>query len=418
MVNAHEGNAVSDPGRDIALLIDFENISAQAGFDPCALVEYLETRGRVLIRRAYADWHQFAHFKVRLLQAAIQLVECPAYHQRKRNSTDIRVSVDAIELAITRPELGVFVIVSGDSDFIPLIERLRELGRYVIVVTAEAVASHLLERFCDELLVLPDRQDFEDDPLGVSSQLLPISRRSEPLLDFGLLSEALDRLGKDRPPPHRSSELKDMMLQLDPDFDQRLFGFRKFQDYLQQARHQGEVEIAGRRFGNVLIQRPGVQEDAPTPLGLGERLDQALAASQVRFLGSDLQPRVLGAIHKRLLNEVWRQGDALFEAMLADELGLEAQTGALSAASLQRVMRLLVQAGCVRWSTDEQRQVRLSLGVGVDRLEDFINAHDRTLIALAGAEGLSFDEEQWALLLYGDGALGSRVRALRGVVAS
>lgn len=385
---------MAKPRPDMALFIDFENISAQGGFDAGELVSQLEPRGRLIVKRAYADWHQFAHFKARLLEASVHLVECPTYHQRKRNSTDIRLSIDAIQMAMTHPAIETFVIVSGDSDFIPLIERLREMGRAVIVVAAAAVASHLLRRFCDELIIFPE-DEIEAEWEGVS-----------PDDDvFDALIQALMRLSADKPAPHRSSEIKNMMLQLDAGFDERKRGYRKFKDYLMAARASGLIQVQGMRYGNALVsldprqtlQRHVVQPAAsPT-----ERLHSALKERDVLFLGAQLQERVLRVFFERLQERGWPQdGPSLFDTILREDLHDVADD--LPPNALQRVMRLLVQADCVGWNIDEDRKTRMALRHGVDTFEVLRQAHDRLLLNLATGAGVTFEDALWEHLLHGD----------------
>lgn len=385
---------MAKPRPDMALFIDFENISAQGGFDAGELIAQLEPRGRLIVKRAYADWHQFAHFKARLLEASVHLVECPTYHQRKRNSTDIRLSIDAIQMAMTHPGIQTFVIVSGDSDFIPLIERLREMGRAVIVVAAAAVASHLLRRFCDELIIFPE------DELDATWEGAPPEEDA-----FDALLQALVRLEADKPAPHRSSEIKNMMLQLDAGFDERKQGYRKFKDYLMAARASGMIQVQGMRYGNALVSldpRQALQRQAVhLAVSPTERFHSALKEHDALFLGAQLQERVLRAFFDRLQERGWPQdGPSLFDAILREDLHDVAD--ALPPNALQRVMRLLVQADCVGWIVDEDRKTRMALRHGLDTFEMLRQAHDKVLLNLAAGAGLEFEDALWEHLLHGD----------------
>lgn len=143
--------SVPDTNRNMAVLLDYENLGG--GWDVELVLGRLVNRGRLLVKRAYADWAQCRHAREPLLRCGVELIEMPAV-SRGKNGTDIRLAVDAMEIAITRDYIDTIVIASGDSDFLPLLSRLREYNRYVIVLARNNSASSMLVGSCDELIFL------------------------------------------------------------------------------------------------------------------------------------------------------------------------------------------------------------------------------------------------------------------------
>src|SRR5687767_13575048 len=137
-----------------ALLIDFDNVTMGMRSD---LSKELKTllgseiiKGKVAVQRAYADWRRYPQYIVPLAESSIDMIMAPAYGSSKKNATDIRLAVDAIELVFTRPEIGTYILLSGDSDFASLVTKLKEYGKYVIGVGIRESSSDLLVMNCDE----------------------------------------------------------------------------------------------------------------------------------------------------------------------------------------------------------------------------------------------------------------------------
>ena len=137
-----------------ALLIDFDNVTLGIQKD---LTKELRTllnsdiiKGKVAVQRAYADWRRYPQYIVPLSESSIDLIFAPAFGSSKKNATDIRLAIDAIELVFTRPEIGTFILLSGDSDFSTMVIKLKEYGKYVIGVGIRESASDLLIQNCDE----------------------------------------------------------------------------------------------------------------------------------------------------------------------------------------------------------------------------------------------------------------------------
>jgi len=137
-----------------ALMIDFDNVTMGIRSDlQSELRRLLQSdiiKGKVAVQRAYADWRRYPQYIVPLAESSIDMIWAPAYGSNKKNATDIRLAVDALELVFTRPEIGTFILLSGDSDFSSLVLKLKEYGKYVIGVGIRESSSDLLIQNCDE----------------------------------------------------------------------------------------------------------------------------------------------------------------------------------------------------------------------------------------------------------------------------
>ncbi|MDX1494015.1 MAG: NYN domain-containing protein, partial [Longimicrobiales bacterium] len=137
-----------------ALLIDFDNVTMGMRSD---LSKELKTlldsdviKGKVSVQRAYADWRRYPQYIVPLSEASVDLIFAPAYGSNKKNATDIRMAIDALELVFIRPEIGTYILLTGDSDFSSLVLKLKEYGKYVIGVGIQESSSDILVQNCDE----------------------------------------------------------------------------------------------------------------------------------------------------------------------------------------------------------------------------------------------------------------------------
>ena len=142
----------------MAVFIDFENVALWAereffDFEITSLMEYIQTRGPAVVKRAYGDWSRFSRYREELLKNSIDLIQIYSVRQGK-NRADIRMAIDAFEIALTRPQISTFVIVSGDSDFGLLVGKLREYSRYTIGIGPHSITPDLLVRSCDEFIYL------------------------------------------------------------------------------------------------------------------------------------------------------------------------------------------------------------------------------------------------------------------------
>ncbi|HET6778146.1 MAG TPA: NYN domain-containing protein [Gemmatimonadales bacterium] len=219
-----------------ALLIDFDNVTLGIQKD---LTKELRTllnsdiiKGKVAVQRAYADWRRYPHYIVPLSESSIDLIFAPAFGSSKKNATDIRLAIDAIELVFTRPEIGTFILLSGDSDFSTMVIKLKEYGKYVIGVGIRESASDLLIQNCDEYYSY-------NDLAGLTKEVDTPSTQRDP---WELAAEAVAQMARNGD-VMRSDRLKQVMQQIDSNFDERNAGFNRFSKFVVEAGQKGIVQI-------------------------------------------------------------------------------------------------------------------------------------------------------------------------------
>ncbi|MGE0352078.1 MAG: NYN domain-containing protein [Gemmatimonadales bacterium] len=219
-----------------ALLIDFDNVTLGIRSD---LTKELKTllgseiiRGKVAVQRAYADWRRYPQYIVPLSESSIDLIFAPAFGANKKNATDIRLAIDAIELVFTRPEIGTFILLSGDSDFSTMVIKLKEYGKYVIGVGIRESASDLLIQNCDEYYSY-------NDLAGLTREVDTPSIQRDP---WELVVEAVAQMTRNRD-VMRSDRLKQVMQQIDPNFDEKNAGFNRFSKFVSEAGQRGLIRV-------------------------------------------------------------------------------------------------------------------------------------------------------------------------------
>jgi uncharacterized protein (TIGR00288 family) len=225
-----------------ALLIDFDNVTLGIRSDLAKELKTLVSseiiKGKVAVSRAYADWRRYQQYVVPLTESSIDLIFAPAMGTAKKNATDIRLAVDAIELVFTRPEIGTFILLSGDSDFSTLVIKLKEYGKYVIGVGIRESASDLLIQNCDEYFSYSDLA-------GLSREVDTPSAQRDP---WELAREAVAMMVRSRD-VMRSDRLKQVMQQIDPNFDEKNAGFNRFSKFVTEAGHRGLLKVAKMENG-------------------------------------------------------------------------------------------------------------------------------------------------------------------------
>src|SRR5713226_2864835 len=182
---------VTDNERSLAIFVDFENLALgfqgrRDRFDIHRVLERLVEKGKIVAKKAYADWSRFGAYTAHLHEAAIELIEIPRRSQTGKNSADIRLCVDAMDLAYSKEHIGTFVIVSGDSDFSPLVSKLKELGKHVIGLGMQESTSELLRDNCDEFIYYEDLGQSPTMAQALDAQLPENKRKA-----FALLMESL-----------------------------------------------------------------------------------------------------------------------------------------------------------------------------------------------------------------------------------
>ena len=190
-------------------------------------------KGKVAVQRAYADWRRYPQYIVPLSEASIDLIFAPAFGSNKKNATDIRLAIDALELVFTRPEIGTFILLSGDSDFSSLVLKLKEYGKYIIGVGMRESASELLVQNCDEYYGY-------NELTGLTREGDAEYLRRDP---WELVVEAVLQMKKAKD-VMRSDRLKQVMQSIDPNFDEKDAGFSRFSKFVLEAGQRGLVKVA------------------------------------------------------------------------------------------------------------------------------------------------------------------------------
>src|SRR5438045_8276075 len=185
------GQSVNDGDRSLAVFIDFENLALgfqgrRDKFDIERVLERLVEKGKIVAKKAYADWSRFGNYTAPRHEAAIELIEIPRRGQSGKNSADIRLCVDAMDLAYSKEHIDTFVIVSGDSDFSPLVSKLKENGKHVIGLGMQESTSDLLRDNCDEFIYYEDLGKAPTLAPTIDAQLPETKRKA-----FALLLESL-----------------------------------------------------------------------------------------------------------------------------------------------------------------------------------------------------------------------------------
>ncbi len=221
----------------LAVLIDYENVArpgakGRADFDIHLVLNRLSDKGRVIVKRAYADWSRYRDARHELQNAGLGLIEMPSAREGAKNRADIQLAVDAMELAYSREHLDNFVIVSGDSDFTPLVGKLRELGMSVTGVGNRDSSSELLIANCDEFIFY--------DSLSTAGRGKARGPTADPPILLRDTLQALAREGEEWP---LASVVKDSMRRKAPAFDHSELGFSTFSKFLEEAAAKGELKL-------------------------------------------------------------------------------------------------------------------------------------------------------------------------------
>jgi len=252
----------------LAVFIDFENLALgfknkkEKRFDIQKVLERLVEKGKIIVKKAYADWAGYADYKRNLHEAAIELIDIPKRIMSGKNSADIRLCVDSIDLCYSKEHIDTFVIVSGDSDFSPLVSKLKENGKRVIGLGMHESSSNLLIDNCDEFIYYEDLER----PVGTPPKIeqdLPKQKKEA----FQLLVDSVGALVRENKEVLWSSLVKETMKRKKPSFNESYHGYRSFSDLLEDAQKEGIVRLqTDPRSGTYVIvgfgkdEKKGIEE--------------------------------------------------------------------------------------------------------------------------------------------------------------
>jgi uncharacterized protein (TIGR00288 family) len=263
--------------KNMALFCDFENIALGVReakypqFDIRRVLERLLVKGNIVVRKAYCDWDRYKEFKATMHEAAFELIEIPHVRQSGKNSADIRMVVDALDLCYTKGHVDAFVIISGDSDFSPLVAKLRENNKLVIGVGVKKSTSDLLTAACDEFIYYDDlvREEAHKSKRKPRKTAKPAGKegtsakapeqegddKKQQAMD--LVVETAEALQTERGEgePIWGSMVKQAIKRRKPGFNESYYGFRSFSALLEEAERTGLIGLErDQRSGGYIIQ--------------------------------------------------------------------------------------------------------------------------------------------------------------------
>jgi uncharacterized protein (TIGR00288 family) len=281
----------------MALFCDFENIALGvrdakfAQFDIRKVLERLLLKGSIVVKKAYCDWERYKEFKATMHEAAFELIEIPHVRQSGKNSADIRMVVDALDLCYTKAHVDSFVIISGDSDFSPLVSKLRENNKYVIGIGVRAATSDLLAANCDEFIYYDDlvreqeakrRRAEKKTPAKVPPKVKKPAAKAEEKIEekveekveerndddrrqegLELLVETLEALVAERGEDEKiwGSMVKQTMKRRRPGFSESAYGYRSFREMVEDAERRKLLAVArDEKSGQYLLRLSAAEE--------------------------------------------------------------------------------------------------------------------------------------------------------------
>jgi len=270
----------------LALFCDFENVALgvrdakYAKFDIKRVLERLLVKGSIVVKKAYCDWDRYKEFKDQMHEAAFELIEIPHARQTGKNSADIRMVVDALDLCYTKSHVDTFVIISGDSDFSPLVSKLRENAKTVIGVGVKNSTSDLLMRNCDEFIFYDDlvreqeasrrkrrrapAKKAEPGPVANAANEPPKAREDDPVQTaIDLVIETVDAMHSERGEEGTlwGSMVKQALKRRRPEFNESYYGVRSFNKLLEEAQARGQLDLElDERSGGYIIRRIAHEE--------------------------------------------------------------------------------------------------------------------------------------------------------------
>ncbi|HMN43550.1 MAG TPA: NYN domain-containing protein [Povalibacter sp.] len=274
---------MSHPITSMALFCDFENIALgvrdakYAKFDIDRVLERLLLKGSIVVKKAYCDWERYKEFKAPMHEASFELIEIPHVRMSGKNSADIRMVVDALDLCYTKEHVDTFVIISGDSDFSPLVSKLRENNKTVIGVGVKSSTSDLLIANCDEFIYYDDlvRQNEKKKQQRARRKTSPKQQataeaapKEQPKAEkteedrrqeaFDLVLDTIEALASERDQDEKiwGSMVKQTLKRRNPGFNETYFGFRTFSDLLEDAQKHRLLDLElDQKSGGYIIKR-------------------------------------------------------------------------------------------------------------------------------------------------------------------
>jgi len=271
-----EEGTVSDERLKLAVFVDFDNIQIGVKdtlgkeFDVSLILEALKERGEVVTKIAYGDWPRAGEQSRQMTQHAVQMVQRNVTPRGDKNGADINLALDALEMAFIRPHINAYAIVGGDSDFIALVEKLKQYDKRVYVVGGRAFTSHILQRNCHEFIAYENLLKSAEPPRAARST----RERARASADSRPLSAALPNVQRalkilaEREVAPQVGLLKSTLLQLDPTFSERDYGAGSFLEFMQKMQRARLVHLRRTERGFLVEPVDGEVEASPAALAV------------------------------------------------------------------------------------------------------------------------------------------------------
>ena len=401
-----------DGNNQLAVFIDFENIALWAereffDFEVTSLMEYLQSRGPAVVKRAYGDWSRFSRYRDELMNNSIDLIQIYSVRVGK-NRADIRMAIDAFEIAMTRPQISNFVIISGDSDFGPLVGKLREYGRYTLGIGPRSITHHLLVKSCDEFVYL-------ETALGETAEVDEQSSVDRELAR-GLLAKALQAHGQRGDIPVLATRLKQTMLLMDPAFNEANFGYSQFKAWLEDSRdlvklfmRDLQLYVAPNDYvapGDLELVPSEVPQDskemqASTALTLDVQYRSIFNRLKIASIEMSTRRDVLRDIYRELCERPGEQTtDELLESLSTI---YEAQGLIRSKANLREILQMAYRQESFDYGEKTASlHVPVWLAAGIESEADFVRRAESDFVYAIVRAGLDIDQEELAYILLND----------------
>lgn len=396
----------------LAIFIDFENIALWAereffDFEITSLMSVLQTRGPAVVKRAYADWSRFSRYRDEMMNNSIDLIQIYSVRAGK-NRADIRMAIDSFEIALTRPQIRTYVIVSGDSDFSPLMAKLREYGRYTIGIGPRSITHDLLVRSCDEFIYLETALGEQPDLDDQSCVEIEEARN--------LLTRALNAHGQRGDLPVPVTRLKQTMLLMNPAFNEANFGYTQFKSWLDEHRDlaklfmkdmqlyvapQKYMASSSFEFIPSEVDVADADEDAYPGEKAGGYYRQVI--NRLKMTNVDLTTR------RDVLRDIYRELNDHPGEQTTDELldMLEERYEALGQMRTKATLREILQLAFRQGAFDYLEQpvspyTPVQLAEGIDSEADFVERAESDFVYTAIKAGQDVDPSELAYLLLND----------------
>jgi hypothetical protein len=347
---------------NLAVLIDFENVAAGAQkeglgrFDVSLVMDRFKEKGRILVARSYADWGRFARFKKGLLMEGVQLFELTSHGMNDKNRADVALVVDCMELAFTKDYVDTYVIISGDSDFTPLVMKLKEMNKRVIGCGTRRSTSRLIVEACDEFVFydsLAREQSNKKVRTRKTREAEPTATTEELSLEdsLELLVDTLGGIRRESAGAIHGSRLKQAMLRKEPTFSETDLGYSSFMKFLENCQEEGLIRLdedgkaGGYRVD--LLDSNEAQEESPFGFSDGPRdLYLRLRHQGIEALTPDLKQEVIDAVVEHMADRERRKRRATV-AWVAEDVArlVRKQHPELKARLLRSVVMTMHRAG-------------------------------------------------------------------------